>query len=301
MMENDRLKAVFVMNPISGASHFISRRSLIERYVNPSRLDFEIRTTGYAGHAVEIARESAGAGADIVVAVGGDGTVNEVARGLIGTGTALGIVPCGSGNGLARHLCISMKPVASVKWLNDIRILDMDYGLINGHPFFTTCGVGFDAAVSQKFSESHTRGAVKYIEKILHELRQYHNDTYSLAIDGEAVDMEAFLITCANANQWGNGAFIAPSASVCDGLLDISAIPRFSAIDVPVLAYQLMNKQLEHNSRFFGRKCRELVIRRSGECVAHYDGDPVRLTGDICISAVPKGIRVAVPNDAKDL
>lgn len=291
-----RVRTVFIVNPISGVSGPAAKRKLIEMFADKSRYDYEIVITESAGHAVALASECARNGVELVVAVGGDGTVNEVGRGLIHTDAVMGIIPCGSGNGLARHLGISVNPLASFKWMGAMHVADVDYGVINDHPFFTTCGVGFDALVSQKFAESKGRGILKYVENALHELRAYKNETYDMLIDGEEVDVEAFLITCANANQWGNNAYIAPEASVCDGLLDISAIPRFTAAEVPVIAAQLMTRRLYQNPRLFHRKCHELIIHREGECVAHYDGDPFRLQGDVRIHIEPKGLRVAVPD-----
>lgn len=291
-----KVRTAFIVNPISGVSGLAAKQKLIEMFADKSHYDYDIVTTESAGHAVELASDFAQDGMELVVAVGGDGTVNEVGRGLMHTDTVMGIIPCGSGNGLARHLGISVNPLASFRWMNAMHVADVDYGVINGHPFFTTCGVGFDALVSQKFAESKGRGVLKYVENVLHELRTYKNETYDMLIDGEAVDVEAFLITCANANQWGNNAYIAPEASVCDGLLDISAIPQFTATEVPLIAAQLMTGHLYQNSKLFHRKCRELIIRREGECVAHYDGDPFRLQGDVVIRIEPKGLKVAVPD-----
>lgn len=306
-----KIKTVFIVNPISGTLRPAHKRKLIERFTDSELFDYKIIFTECAGHAVSLAAESVRDGAELVVAVGGDGTVNEVGRGLAHTGTVMGIIPCGSGNGLARHLGIPVNPILSFRWLNGIRVadtddsdagglgnscIDMDYGVMSGHPFFATCGVGFDAVVSQKFADGKGRGTLKYVENVLHELRSYKDETYDMLIDGESIDMEAFLITCANANQWGNNAFIAPEASVCDGLLDITAIPRFSAAEVPVLAAQLMTGHLNHNTRLFHRKCHELVIRMKDGCVAHYDGEPLHLDGDVVIRIEPGGIRMAVPS-----
>lgn len=297
----EKTRVVFIINPISGIKRIVSKQTLIDTFLDKDKFEPTYLITGYAGHAVSLAAQCAEQGYDIVVAVGGDGTVNEVGRGLIHTGVPMGIIPCGSGNGLARHLGIPLDFMAAVRWLGKTRILDIDYGLMNGRPFFTTCGVGFDALVSYKFAQGKGRGKLRYLENILHEVLKYHNETYRLIIDGEETDMEAFLVTCANADQWGNNAYIAPTASLQDGMLDISVIPHFTAADVPMLAFQLMNKQLDKNPKFFSTKCRDLVIVRQGEGVAHFDGDPLRLENEIRICVHPGGLRVAAPDKKREV
>lgn len=294
-------KIAFLFNPISGGHRLIPVTPLIERHVNRDLYDFCIVPTQHSGHAVELAREYAEKGYDAVFAVGGDGTVNEVGRGLIGTDTALGIIPCGSGNGLARHLGISMDPFKAVKWLNKTIITDMDYGLINGHPFFCTCGVGFDAQISMSFSKAGSRGIITYLENILKEITTYQTERYSLTMDGSKKRTKAFIVTVANAGQWGNNAFIAPKASVRDGLLDISVIPRLKAVDTPLMALQLFNGQLDRNPNVKTYSCHELTINRSSEGVAHYDGDPVMMGPEINISIVPAGLKIMIPDKGRSI
>lgn len=294
-------KIAFLFNPISGGHRLIPVQPLIERHVNRDLYDFCITPTQFAGHAVALAREYADKGYDAVFAVGGDGTVNEVGRGLIGTDTAMGIIPCGSGNGLARHLGIPMDPFKAVKWLNKPAVTEMDYGMINGRPFFCTCGVGFDAKISMSFSRAGSRGMITYLEKILKEITTYHNERYSLTIDGSREKAEAFIVTVANAGQWGNNAFIAPQASVRDGLLDISVIPPFAPVDVPLMALQLFNRQLDKNPNVKTYRCSELTISRNESGVAHFDGDPVIMGAEIVISAVPKGLKIVIPDKGREI
>ena len=162
-------KIVFIMNPISGTSNKAGIPDLIEKTLDHEQFSFDLYETEYAGHASELATKAKEEGADIVVAIGGDGTVNEIARTIVHSKTALGIVPCGSGNGLARHLMLPMNMRKAIEILNHCEIHELDYGLINGHPFFCTCGMGFDAFVSQKFAESGKRGPISYVENVLRE------------------------------------------------------------------------------------------------------------------------------------
>ena len=292
---------MFVYNPISGSHRLIPVIPIIERFVNTDLYDFSIVSTKYRGHATEIAQEYAAKQYDAVIAVGGDGTVNEVGRGLIGTGTALGIIPCGSGNGLARHLGISLDPFKAVKWLDKSIFTDIDYGMIEDHPFFCTCGVGFDAKVTDAFSKAGTRGLITYMESILKEIATYHNETYKLSFDNSSETFEAFFITCANADQWGNNAFIAPSASLQDGMLDVIAAHPFSVVDAPLIAFQLFNKLIEKNPNVSVRKCQELTITRQSEGPAHYDGEPILLGKEIHIKLIKGGLKVLIPDKRREI
>ena len=166
-------KIRFIMNPISGTSDKDGIPKLIDTTLDHEQFEYEIITTNHAGHASELATEAKDSHVDIVVAVGGDGTINEVARAIVHSDTALGIIPCGSGNGLARHMLIPMSVKKSIEIINKSVIHDFDYGIINGYPFFCTCGMGFDAYVSQKFAECGKRGPITYVQKVLEEGLKY--------------------------------------------------------------------------------------------------------------------------------
>lgn len=285
----------FLINPISGTG----RKDVVEAAI-AAHLDREsfvpnIRYTEHAGHAVQLAHEEAERGTDIVVAVGGDGTVNEVARSLVGTSTALAIIPCGSGNGLARHLRIPMDPVKAVQLINENHRQSIDYGTINGQAFFCTCGVGFDAFISQKFAEAGKRGVVTYIEKMFNDGLHYKPEHYELEIDGERMELDAFVIACANASQYGNNAYIAPNASTRDGLLDITVLRPFPTIQAPHVLMQMLNRKLENNSHALIMRGQHVRIVRQSEGPAHIDGDPTTLPAEVDVQIHPSGL-LAVTN-----
>ena len=192
---------VFIINPISGTQSKDNIIELISQHLDQDKFNYQIARTEYAGHATLLAQEHVEKGCDAVVAIGGDGTVNEIARSLVHTSVAFGVIPCGSGNGLARHLRIPMDPLGSIKVLNRFDIECLDYGKINDVPFFCTCGVGFDAFVSSKFAHSEKRGVLTYLENTLREGLKYKPDTYEIEIEGETSKYKAFLIACANASQ----------------------------------------------------------------------------------------------------
>ena len=295
----NKKKIVFILNPISGT---VSKApDLIEERLDKDKFDYRIAETQHAGHATELAREAVEDGVDVVVAVGGDGTVNEVGRSLINTKSAMGILPCGSGNGLARHLNLPMNLKKCVDILNYYDVKSLDYGIINDHPFFCTCGMGFDAFISMKFAEAGKRGPITYMQKVLEEGLSYEPETYVIEDKDGTHRYKAFLVSAANASQYGNNAYIAPQASMSDGLLDIIIMEPFDLIDAPQVAIELFNKTLDKNLKIKTFRAKHIHIHRKKEGVIHYDGDPITSGADVDISVVPKGINIIVnPKGGKD-
>lgn len=288
----------FILNPISGTTSKAGVPELIGRTIDKELFDYDIVYTERAGHATEIAAEAAEKGVDIVVAVGGDGTVNEVGRALIHTSAALAIMPCGSGNGLARHLMLPMNLKRSLETINKCVIHDLDYGVINDIPFFCTCGMGFDAFVSMKFAEAGKRGPITYVENVLREGLRYKPETYVISDETGTKIRKAFLISCANASQYGNNAYIAPHASMADGLLDIIIMEPFEMIDAPQISMDLFSKTIENNSKIKMLKSSRVLVKRENEGYIHYDGDPIMAGKEIEIHVEHKGIKMVVNPDA---
>jgi YegS/Rv2252/BmrU family lipid kinase len=294
-MSEEKRKIRFIVNPISGTHDKASVVSMFDDMIDGDKYIWDVVYTERAGHAVELAAEAVEGKVDIVVAIGGDGTVNEIGRSLVGTDTALAIVPLGSGNGLARHLRIPMDVRKALEVINDGQVDIIDYGMIDDICFFCTCGVGFDAFVSLKFAEAGKRGLVTYLEKTLQECLKYRPETYELETEDGVYNYKAFLIACGNASQYGNNAYITPRATLTDGLLDVTVLEPFTVLDVPSLAFQLFNKKIDKNSRIKTFRCKKLVIHRSSPGVVHYDGDPVQAGNDISIKVVSKGLKVIIP------
>ena len=294
-------RIIFIVNPISGTASKEHIPEQITEVVDSERFDYEVRFTEYRGHAAEIAREAAKKGVDVVVAVGGDGTVNEVARSLVHTDTALGIIPCGSGNGLARHLCIPLNVSKALELINMCQIEAFDYGVINGLPFFCTCGMGFDAFISLKFAEAGKRGPITYVENVLKEGLKYKPETYEIVDDTGTSRYKAFLIACANASQYGNNAYIAPGATMKDGEMDVIIMEPFTALDAPQIAADLFMKTLGNNSKIKTFRTRSLHIHRKEAGAIHYDGDPIMTDNDIDVRIEHLGIKiVANPEVSED-
>ncbi len=293
-------RVTFIVNPISGTHRKDELPLLIEKQLDHTRFVHEVRLTEYAGHAAELARQCAADGIDVVVAVGGDGTVNEVARSLVHTETALGIIPCGSGNGLARHLCLPMDVQKAIQIINRCQIELFDYGVINDLPFFCTCGMGFDAFISLKFAEAGKRGPITYVENVLKEGLKYKPETYEIIDDTGTARYKAFLIACANASQYGNNAYIAPGATMKDGEMDVIIMEPFDALEAPQIAADLFMKTLGNNSKIKTFRTKSIHIHRKEPGAIHYDGDPIMTDTDIDVHIEHLGIRILTNPDASE-
>ncbi len=288
----------FIINPISGSRETQSAKRKLPKLIMQT-LDAEqwlpnITFTEYAGHATELAYQYARMGFDAVVAVGGDGTVNEVARGLKDSQTALGIIPMGSGNGFARHLNIPIKPQKAIEMINHSEPISVDYGLANGKLFVSTCGTGFDALVADNFAGSNKRGFMTYLQNVLKEAFAYHPQTYHLVGDGLDVTHKAFLITFANANQWGYEAMIAPKASIQDGKMDIMLMSSHALLGSASLALRLFAGSIDDSHFMDTLRAREITLEREEAAPFHIDGDPVEMEKDIHIKIVPDGLKALV-------
>ena len=285
-------KILFLINPKSGVQSKRKVPHLIEKYLDKERYDSSIEYTCYAGHAYELAEGAVKEGYDVVVAVGGDGTINEIARALSHTPTALGVVPRGSGNGFARHLGIPLTIKGAIDFINVAEPISVDYGRLNGQPFFCSCGVGFDALVSNDFAKSGSRGMFTYVQKTLMDWVKYKPEVYEVETENGTVKYEAFVIACGNASQYGNNAYITPFASMRDGMLSVSVLEPFTALEVPQIVTQLFSSKLASNSRMTTFGTRKMIIRRKTAGPVHYDGEPCIMDAELLIDVVPGGLNV---------
>ena len=295
----------FIINPVSGSEESQRAKRKLAKQIMQS-LDGgqwlpNISYTEYAGHATELSYQFARMGFDAVVAVGGDGTVNEVARGIVESQkskeesrTALGIIPMGSGNGFARHLNIPIRVQRAIELLNHSEPIRVDYGMANGRLFVSTCGTGFDALIADHFAGSTKRGFSTYLESILHDAFSYTPQSYHLVGDGIDVTHKAFLITFANANQWGYEALIAPKASVQDGKMDIMLMSSHAILGSASLALRLFAGSIDDSHFMNTIRAKEVTLEREEAAPFHIDGDPVEMEKDIHIRIIEDGLRVLV-------
>lgn len=286
----------FIINPISGDINKKKLPKLIEKELDRSQWLPNIVYTEYAGHATTLALQFANMGFDAVVACGGDGTVNEVARGLKGTHTALAILPMGSGNGFARHLSIPLRVNRAIEMLNHAEPISVDYGLADDELFVSTCGTGFDALVAEQFAKAGTRGLKSYLENIVKDLITYRPQTYTLDIvdTGKTMVHKALLITFANSNQWGYEAKIAPKASIQDGQIDICMMSSQALLGVPGLALGLFTESIDKSIFMDTIRAKEVILHREAAGPFHIDGEAIEMGKDVRIRIVEDGLRVMV-------
>lgn len=292
----EQKKCVYaIINPISGVGSKRKIPKMIENLCTPDIHNLQIVFTEYSGHASVLTRMALDAGADIIIAVGGDGTVNEIARAMLYSKAVLGIIPKGSGNGLARELHIPMDTRRALELIFKGKVITIDCCKANDRIFFCTCGVGFDAAVSQKFAKEKRRGSLTYIKNTIEEYLSYKPEPYELLVDDTTIKEKAFLVAVGNASQYGNNAFIAPHANIQDGTMDITILAPFSTLDIAPLAIQLFTKQIDRNSRIKTMRAKRATIIRQTSGVMHLDGEPVMTGCRVEINIIPAALQVFTP------
>ncbi len=284
----------FIVNPISG----IGRQKVIEKLINEqldrSIFDYEIAYTKMAKHAIEVSKDATSRNVDIVVAVGGDGSVNETARGLVNTNTAMAIIPTGSGNGLARHLNIPLNLKKAMQVINSGKQTSIDTIQMNNEMFVNVAGIGFDAHIGWEFAKFGKRGFSSYIKVISREFPRYKAQDFELIIEGKSITKNAYLISFANGSQWGNNAYIAPTADISDGVMDIAILRDFKFISVLSIGYRLLKKTLHQSSFLEIIKAKEVIVKQKG-IIAHIDGEPIEIGNELRIKVHPLSLKVIVP------
>ena len=267
---------------------------LIKEHLDTTLFDYDTAFSTGVTHARDMAKEGAGK-YDIIVAVGGDGTVNEVASAIAGTNTILGIIPFGSGNGLSRFLSIPMDVEGAFKTINQARVINIDAAKMNGQWFFNMAGMGFDAHISHVFAHgSKKRGFFSYFKSSLKEIANYKAQNYRVSIDGVEHNSEAFMLSMANSSQYGNNAHISPQASIQDGLLDVCVIKPFPLWRFPEMGLRMFTKTAERSKYVTIIKGKEINIERKQAGPIHLDGEPQVAGTSIVVQVQPGALKVIV-------
>lgn len=293
-MERDP-RTMLIINPISGTTAKDGIDQAVIRRLQPLGMQVDVRYTTCRGDATRLAREAASLGYGSVLAVGGDGTVNETARALGGTSTAMAIIPAGSGNGLARHIGLPIDPLLSIDVVAQQHIQPVDYGSVNSKEFFVTMGVGFDATVAHNFARQSRRGLLTYVKSAVEEYLHYAPEVYTIEAGGELLTEQAFIIAVANASQYGNNAYIAPGASITDGLLDVTVIHAGDTLSTAFVGFDMMTGYLNRNVKVHTLRVPSLTIYRSTPGPAHIDGEPVDMDRRLDIICHPGALHMYTP------
>ena len=294
-MSSKKERVLFILNPISGGRKRAGIEKVIEKELDTALYQPVLSYTSHPGNATELATQALAEGIKKIIAVGGDGTVNEVGRALVNTHGVLGIIPTGSGNGLARHLNIPIKVSKAISVINHSRVVSIDYGTINNQPFFCTAGLGFDALVGNMFAQLDSRGFTSYIKTVLKEYFSFKPERYELTFNHGKVEKEAFLITFANASQYGNNAYIAPEADIQDGLLDITILSPFPWYLAPQLGVMLFSKSINNSHYLEVYRTKNVQVKRLSDGYVHFDGEPSSMGSTLDIKIEPRGLNVIMP------
>ena len=284
-------KILFIVNPISGTGKQKKLNSILGKTLDYNLFSPTIVHTERAGHATELSREAIGQ-YDYVVAVGGDGTVNEVVKGLTGSETTMGIIPVGSGNGLARHLNIPMDMDEAIKVINKRLTERIDTVKINDELSVNVSGVGFDAHVAHKFAKNGKRGSIPYVKIAATEFQKYKSEAYKIVADGKPMFRNAFMISLANSTQFGNNALISPEAKINDGLVDICILSEFPKVEAGAVAARLFNRTM-HKSKFIEIiRASKVEIDTNHPIVGHIDGEPMIFNDMLNIEVQPASLSI---------
>lgn len=286
---------LFIINPISGGKDKLKIPAIIDANLDRSKFNPNFSFTEYVGHAAEIAEEAANKNFDVIVAVGGDGTINEIAGKLMQQQKILGIIPFGSGNGLARFLKIPMDTAKSIQVINQLNVKKIDTGTFNEKSFFNMAGMGFDAHISSVFVGNKKRGLTGYLKLGLKEMINYKPETYQLMIDGVNYTRKAFVVSVANSSQYGNNAHVSPHASVTDGLLDVCIVKSFPLYKIPLLAYEMLTARTDRSDMVEIIRGKNITISRPSDAAIHIDGEPYFMGKEIRVTVSPLSLNVIVP------
>ena len=288
---------LFIINPISGVRRGNHLSNSIEKYIDREKFNYELKYTQYPGHAIKLSKEGVEKKIDIIVAVGGDGTINEVASQMINSKVVLGIVPLGSGNGLARHLGIPRLVASALKLINDFQVTDIDTASINGKPFISIAGVGFDAKVARLFAKVKRRGFFSYANLITNNYIRYKPKKYKIEFDdGKTINPEALFISFANSNQFGYNTAIAPNAQLRDGQLDICIVQKPNIFRLPIIANLMLLRAIDKSQYVETIRASHFRVRQTRNRVVNIDGEAFRISKKLEIKVNPLSLLVIIPD-----
>ena len=285
-------KIRFIINPISGKKHKDHLPSQIETHLDLTKFDYEITVSEYAGHAKVLAQEAIDAHYDILAVAGGDGSINEVGTRLIGTDIALAVIPCGSGNGLSRCLNIPLDPVKAIQIINGNHKRKIDTVEVNGLPFISISGTGYDAKVAEDYSKDPRRGFETYFKYILRNFITMKEQQYSIVMPDKTLETKAFFISFANSNQMGYDVPISPKASLWDGLVDLCIVQKPNPLELPIMGGFMLDGMMDKAPKVKIIQTPEATIIRPNADVINLDGESIMMEKDLHIKVNPLSLNI---------
>lgn len=285
------MKIVFIINPIAGGK---KTKTKIINLINKNFINHQILYTKKRGDAILLTKQSIKKKRDMIVAVGGDGTVNECAQALVNTEIPLGIIPCGSGNGFAYYFGIKKDPEISIQQLINGKKRKIDTGRINNQVFVNVSGIGFDAHIANLFSKSKRRGLYNYIKLILAEL-SYPVKKFDITYANNSKRVNAFMIAFANTSQYGNNIYISPNAKVDDGLINVMIIKEFPKWNMLLFFLKLLQGKI-HSSKYVEEIKTDQILINGNINLIHLDGEPRNIKLPITIKVSRKDLNILIPN-----
>lgn len=283
-------KILFVVNPSAGKKRNLNLRDFIEE--NFHFPDHTVAVSSSLEYFEEIKTKAIAENYTDIVACGGDGTVNKVACFAYKHNLRLGILPLGSGNGLARSVKISMDLKKALKQIEAGKTMKIDVGVLNGRLFFCASGMGFDAHIAALFEKTEARGLGGYIKLIWKEFFSYRSQNYLLQFDGKEINKPAFVLALCNSGQYGNDFYIAPTASMTDGMITISILKPFSKWLTPYIILKVILKKTHTLKWVETHHAREVKILREGVGHVHLDGEPHEEGREIVYNIRPLGLDI---------
>jgi len=288
---------IFIINPISGVRRGNHLSESIEKYIDSEKFNYELKYTQYQGHAVKLSQEAVEKKTDVIVAVGGDGTINEVASQMLNSKIVLGIVPLGSGNGLARHLGIPRMVPSALKLINNCQVTEIDTASVNGKPFISIAGVGFDAKIAKLFAQVKRRGFFSYANLITNNYIHYKPKKYKIEFDdGKLINTEAFFISFANSNQFGYNTAIAPNAQLRDGQLDICIVQKPKLFKLPIIANLMLLRAIDKSQYVDTIRASHFWVKQTRNRVVNIDGEAFKISKKLEIKVNPLSLKVIIPD-----
>jgi len=284
---------LFLLNPISGIGKKGDMPDLIKKHVGQFH-EFEIRYTEYRKHGEEIANSEKN-NFDAIVAIGGDGTVNEIGGSLADSKCALGVVPAGSGNGLARHLKIPLNIKSALERIVAFEPAVYDTGKVNDHFFVGTCGFGFDAHIAEEFDKYPKRGFLSYAKLIAKEYKKYSPPKFEITVDGSTLTREALVCAVANSSQFGNGFTISPESDMQDGQMELIFVQKFPFMETAVVGPKFFTQTIDKSKHFESISFTndiQIEVKSENEVYFHLDGEPFTNGNNFKISIAKKNLLI---------